>query len=571
MKESTSVGATGAPPRILIWISGLVTVAGLVMMFVGAWNVGATWDERTHVIMLQTFLEQGWNVTPDALLPDGTIDPNFIWGVYVYGPVGELVAHASSALLGLESWGEPIYTAASTSGRHVGIALMGLLGVVATALIVQLILNSWKYALLGAALLASIPLWIGHSMFNIKDLPVATGYTIGTLGLVALVHPRSRVRRRIRWGGASALALGAVLASGTREAMGAPLAAAAVGVPLALFILRIRSTEGDAATNARDALSRSLWSVGALVVGYLGLVAIYPKAFADPINLAWQALVVSARFPFDEPVLTAGMWLDQPPPWSYLPLWFGAQLPLLISAFALVAVIGWVMLVVRSFRPTQTWLAAGETAMIFAVLLQAFMMPVLGVLLRSNMYDAQRQFLFSVPALAVLAALGIRQAVAWIRSKDASEWGTRMLWLIVGVGLVVPTIGQAFLMPYNYTYFNPVAAMGGINDRWATDYWRASSNELMRRTPSEGPEYCAFESGRKGELSPCSVEQMFEPYVAQRGRDARDGTLDEGGYWLIRENKSGTQEPADCELFDSVTRPLWGEEMVIGQIFRCSP
>lgn len=560
-----------APPLWVMLIAALAILGGAIMMIYGGWIVGATWDERTHVIMLQTFFSQGWNVTPDALLPDGTPDPAFIWGVYVYGPVAEIVAHVTSAALGLETFGDPIYTAASTSGRHVGIALMGLIGVASVAVIARLITNSWKYGVLSAAVLASTPLWVGHSMFNIKDLPVASGYTLGTVGIVAVAHADFRTSRLIRWGGMTALVLGAVLASGTREAMGAPLAAAAVGVPLALYLLRLRDRETAPGANLRDAAIRMTWAVGSLVVAYLVLVAIYPKAYANPINLAWQALVVSARFPFDEPVLTAGVWMDQPPPWTYLPLWFGAQLPLLVIVFAFVGLGVWLVLVIRRLLSTTSHSSSFALAMTFAVVLQFAMMPLLGIILRSNMYDAQRQFLFSVSALAVLATLGIRYLSKVIAERSHSAWLRNGFWAVVAVGIVVPTVGQAFLMPYNYIYFNPVASAFGVNDRWQTDYWRASSNELMRRLPAAGPEYCAFESGRKQELSPCSIEQMFEPYVPERGQLAKDGELPPDGYWLVLENKSGTGTPDNCNLHDEITRPLWGEQVVIGQIFACAP
>lgn len=562
---------TSAPPLWVMLVGALVIVGGAIMMIYGGWIVGATWDERTHVIMLQTFFSQGWNVTPDALLPDGTPDPAFIWGVYVYGPVAEIFAHVTSAALGLELLGDPIYTAASTSGRHVGIALMGLIGVASVAVIARLITSSWRYGVLAAAVLASTPLWVGHSMFNIKDLPVASGYTLGTVGIVAVAHANFRTSRLIRWGGMAALVLGAVLASGTREAMGAPLAAAAVGVPLALYLLRLRDRETAPGVNLRDAAIRMAWAVGSLVVAYLVLVAIYPKAYANPINLAWQALVVSARFPFDEPVLTAGVWMDQPPPWTYLPLWFGAQLPLLVTVFAVVGLGVWLVLVIRRLLGSKTGGSSFVLAMTFAVVLQFAMMPLLGIILRSNMYDAQRQFLFSVSALAVLATLGIRYLSKLIAERSRNGWVRNGFWAVVAVGIVVPTVGQAFLMPYNYIYFNPVASAFGINDRWQTDYWRASSNELMRRLPEGGPEYCAFESGRKQELSPCSIEQMFEPYVPERGQLAKDGVLPPDGYWLVRENKSGTRTPDNCNSHDEITRPLWGEQVVIGQIFACAP
>lgn len=538
-------------------------------MLAGAWVVGATWDEKTHVLMLDTFLKQGWNVTPDALLANGTPDPAYIWGVYVYGPVGELVSHATTAALGLEPWGEPAYTAAAYAGRHIGVALMALAGAAAAAAIVRLITRSWGFGLLGAAILLVTPLWTGHGMFNIKDTPVAAGYTIGTLGVVALVSPGFRRSRWATWGGVAALVVGAVLASGTREAMGVPLAAAAVVAPLVLLVLNLRDRGTPWSVPVRDALLRLAFGVGSLILAYLALVAIYPKAYANPFTLAWQALVVSARFPFDEQVLTAGVWMNQPPPWTYLPLWFLAQLPLLVIAGSLFAGVWWGVAVIRRLAVNRGVDGPPVLAMTFAVGLQLVMLPLVGIVLRSNMYNGSRQFLFVVPAAAILTAVAIWIVVRWLQSRGVARWAVTAAWVVVMIGVLAPLVAQARLFPYNYTFFNVVAAAGGVDERWPTDYWRASSRELMRILPAAGPESCAYEQGRRQEPSPCSVEPMFVPYLPERGIDAGDESLAAGEYWLVRENQGRTATPESCRLVDEITRPLWWQSVTIGQVFAC--
>lgn len=558
-----------APPNYVIVVATLVLAIGVVMMFAGAWVVGATWDERTHVLMLQTYLERGWNVTPDALLADGQPDPNYPFGTYVYGPVAELLAHFTNVALGIEKLWTPTYTALSTSGRHVGTALLGLLGIGAAAATVRLITGSARYAVLSAAMLCSTALWVGHSMFNIKDLPVATGYTLGTAGVVAFAHSGFRSRPVLRWMGAVSLVTGAVLASGTRPAMGVPLAAAAVGTPVVLALLRTRLPGAQAVKELHDAALRLAWSVVSLLGAYLALVAIYPNAYANPANLAWQALVVSARFPFSEEVLTAGMWMEQPPPWTYLPLWFGAQLPLLVTAFLVVGVVGWIHGLGRTFRRRVSNLETFQQAMTFAVVLQLALMPLLGIALRSTMYNAQRQFLFIVPAVVVIATLGVKMGIAFLARHAKTTRPRVAFWGVISLGLVAPAVAQIFLFPYNYIYFNPTASAFGVNNNWPTDYWRASSNELMRLLPAAGSEYCSYESGRKSEMSPCSIEPMFLPYLDERGEVAAGEAAPNQGYWLIRENSGDTTTPDGCEILREVTRPLWGERVVISQIFSC--
>ena len=72
--------------------------------------------------------------------------------------------------------------------RHLGVVAIGLVGVAAVAAIGRLVLRPWRWGLVAAAVLAAIPMWTGHEMFNVKDVPVATGHTLCTLGLLLFVQ-----------------------------------------------------------------------------------------------------------------------------------------------------------------------------------------------------------------------------------------------------------------------------------------------------------------------------------------------------------------------------------------------
>jgi len=139
-------------PRLPTWLVILalvVTVAGTLITLVGAYQIGITWDERTNMRSLQVFFEQGWNITEDALI-NGEPNPDYIWGIYVYGPVSLLFTHALAVLAGAENWGVIEYTSQAYAIRHVGGALIGVLGLVAAALTVRVITKSWRWAAVGA-------------------------------------------------------------------------------------------------------------------------------------------------------------------------------------------------------------------------------------------------------------------------------------------------------------------------------------------------------------------------------------------------------------------------------------
>ena len=461
-------------------------------------------------------------------------------------------------------------TASAYAGRHVASGLMALVGVGAVVMIIRLTVRSWPWALFAGAVLGSLPLWVGHGMFNIKDTPVASGYTLATAGIVALATlsnaPSRRTRLGIAW---VAIIAGTVLAAGTRAASGVAIAAGVVALVIAMLVAP-RPAEADAAWSRwRPSMRVLLHGTGAMVASYVILLLIYPNVYRNPVLLAYEALYVSAKFPFPETVMTNGEWMTQPVSWSYLPLWFGAQMPLLVLAGSLVFVAWWVMKAVVSYRGRQSAVAGALVLASVPVLVQAFALPLGAALAQSNIYNGTRQFMFVVPALAVLATYGVI-VVARAVGPDAKRRVLRSaMWSAVALGVVAPLVAQLFLFPYSYAYYNLPTSIAGVDGRWPTDYWRQSARELTQRLPLEGVESCAYEQYRKDELFSCLQESPFRPYVGERGEQAAVVPDDPTKYWYLRENQGWVDLPAGCEPFDAITRPLYFSTITIAQIARC--
>lgn len=565
MTTPPAVVRRAEPPSWLVVAAAAVIAIGSVMLVLGAVTVGVTWDERVQAIMLQTFFDQGWHVTPDALL-DGQPDPKYFYGTFVYGPVGELLPHLVNVIIGEEAlWQTVSFTAEAYAGRHVGIALWAMLGIAGAGLATWLITRSWRWGVLGTAALAVTPLWIGHGMFNIKDLPAATGYTLATVGLIAFVHSEFLSRRAIRLTAWFALLAGAVLAIGTRTALAAPLVMTTVLAFALAWLLHRR--QGRQATAAMRLSRRFVEALVTLVAAYLVLLAVYPKAFINPINTGVKAILDSALYPVTEAQLTNGEWMTQPVSWTYLPLWFGAQLPLLVIAGCVLFVVWWFVVAVRCVAlrraaPVNT-ATATEAAPVGAQLL---LLPLGAILAHSTLYNGSRQMLMVVPAAAILAALGVWLAARWASGRRR-PWSVA-LWSAVVVGLVVPMVSQAMLFPYNFTYFNAAAALRPIDGNWPTDYWRASGREMLRLTPP-GRESCGYDQLQKGEFRPCSDQSMFEPFLAERSSSAGSVPLADNEYWFIRENNGVLYLPPGCRPFDTIERRLFWQTITIGQIAIC--
>lgn len=534
------------PPALLFWVSSGVVLAGVVMAVLGALNTGVTWDEPYHVMRFDNYLEHGWYALDWAITADGGPASEGT-NTVVYAPVTMLLLHSLGVLLGVEGWGSASATPAAYDVRHVGIALIGLVGTAAAAGITRILLRSWRWAVVTAAVLLALPMWTGHLMFNPKDVPVATGYTLVTLALVAMVAPvESRRPLRIL-----CLAAGVVLMVGTRPGMW-------TAVVVGLAVLAAGTLAAGRFGNARTALAEA--AAGVVAAGLI-LVAVYPNVFAHPRLLLVRSAEQSAQFRGgDEAAL------------GYIPFFVGTQVPLLLLAASLVG------LALAVGFGARRWRTATAHSTRFALVgAQLLALPLVAVLKHSDLYNALRQLLFASPAWAVFATLGLARLLLWADDRGRRRVGVAL----AATALIVPTVDQALLFPYQYTYFNPALDATGIHV--PSDYWRTSVPELLRHIPTDGQVVCGptrtgpeddaarMTAGRYS--SDTSVDCRVDPLGplaalwAERDLPLSSRLPRDGFYALI---DRGHPVPENCDRLGAVERTRHGRDVTMTLLARCT-
>jgi hypothetical protein len=564
--------------NVVLAVAILVISVGLVQAGAGAVSVGITTDEPTHVSRTQGWIADGWYV-PTFFLVDGEPGANPGSTPYVYGPAFSASAHAVNVVLGNEPTDALADSKDAWAVRHLVAALIGVATAVAVGLAVWALTGSRRFALWGAAALLAIPIWLGMSFFNVKDIPAAAGYTFFTVGLLLALGRTPASPASLKRGAAVAalIAVGIFIGAGTRLALWAPLAASLLtfGV-LAL----VRARFGAA---RRDPVGLGAVAIG-LFAGIGAVVISYPSAFSQPLELLSHSLSDSADFPWTGFTLTAGRLLTENPPWWYLPVWGFASSPVLLFSLAIAgggaAIWSMAPAAVNGGSRWLSILARRPELPIILVLQQALLLSLGSVVIGANVYTGLRQHLYILPAIAILAAVGAWRL--WEHSTRTRGNGSRVKWrrraAAVGLSaaLIIPMAEQSLLFPYNYTYINPIAGIGGVNDRWETDYWWASSREGLARVPAEVLPNCSFKAARQDDpnsrptLFPC-VGPVFAPYTGARTPDPTAAEPGAGGAWVISRKRAGNPVPEACRSEDSVTRWLRGENVVMSHVLRCNP
>jgi hypothetical protein len=529
-------------PRFLVAISMVTLLASSAQMILGAFRTGLTIDEPNHVQNVENFLSGGG------------------YSSGVYGPFTALLGHAANVLLGIETWSNPTDGATAYAIRHLVVALIGVLGTVAVGLIAWLLFGSIRWALLGGAVVSSIPMWVGHSMFNLKDVPVATGYTLFTLGLVLFWSPRFLGYQKYLLG-TVAILIGMVIGLGTRPGLW-PLMAVSAAVALTLGVFRIR----------RVTLDKS--RLGLLVVSFVALAAgayLFFR-FSDLGMFLYTAAARSVSYPWTGFNLYAGERVSQNPGLGNVLMVFGAYLPILVTVLIGAGVITGIALMVRWLRSPASPSPQGAGFLLVAV--QAFAPLVIVGILDPVLYDGARQLLFIFPALAVIVVygvVGLFSALSW-RAQSARR-GRQLVGALLGAGMLVIGLDQLQLFPYNYSYYNALAQREGVMGRWETDYWNASMKEASQGVFAEDVAFCLVTGNAQYNLGsqpePCA---QLAPYVGEYAMGT-SRVLAEREFWAVRLERDlaewGPIYSGNCTFHHAVSRSLRGEEIVMSRVYVC--
>lgn len=419
----------------------LVLALALGLVLLTFRDHGVTWDEpglRTYGRLLVDWYASGFTDTRAFAFAN----------LRYYGGAFDILATLLEPLTPLEPY----------QLRHLLGGLVGLLGL-ALAWRLARRLAGPRAGLLALLLLATLPLWWGHMFFNSKDVPFA----VGVLGSLLVWARALEEWPRPHLGTALLLGLAVGLTLGVR--VGGVILAVPFGASLALLTWRGARRRGAPAALRELAAGAARLLPGLPVLAGV-LVPAWPWVALAPGNLL-EALGYLSHFPYTADTIFAGRRYPAfALPAAYWPTLLALQLPEVVLAGLLAA------LALRARR------GGGEVQRLalLAVAVAALFPLLYAVLARPTGYNNLRHFLFVLPPLAILAAVGLDRLLDRLRRPARAVALIALL-----AGLLLPVARSAQLHPYGYVYFNDLS--GGVPaaaGRFELDYWGTSFGELGR-------------------------------------------------------------------------------------------
>jgi hypothetical protein len=371
--------------------------------------------------------------------------------LYLYGGLFDITAILLSHLIPIDPY----------DLRHILCALIGIGGIGAAAATARLIAGP-RAALIAAISLSICGAWYGTMFNHTKDIPFAGAMAVATLFLIRIARSLPLPRA----GDIAAFGLLAGIALGIRV-LGLLLVIYA-GVAIALYLPR----QGRGHAQWRFAIDSSLRFVPALLLAYVIMILAWPWAALAPLNPI-RGLLSFSEFHYAIRTVVDGQVYEMAKvPRLYVPIYLLIRMPLLTLFGAALAMT--IALLPR--------LAAGSTQRhrrdIVLVSLTVIVPVVCQVIFHGPAFTGMRHFLFVVPALAILAGIGLDAALTALAARGR---------LVASGGLAVVTacflwnaVTLVRLHPYEYLFYNAVVGgMEGASRRYDLDYWFSSMPEAL--------------------------------------------------------------------------------------------
>lgn len=475
-----------ATARWTVWdgAARLVLFAGLVLALLTFPDFGITHDEEVQAIYgekLFSWYASGFADTSAFEYLD----------LFWYGGLFDLVAAALNKISPFGYY----------ETRHLLGALVGLAGLAGAWRLARLA-GGPRAGLIAAVLLILTPCFVGHSFNNPKDGPFAVAMLWAVYALARLVieMPRPRLAT-VAWFG---VAMGAALS----VRVGAFLVFGYFGLAaLAFFAGRLRVAGWRQTRRQVGALAARM--ALALALSWAILAVFWPWAVQDPLN-PWLAVTHFSRYDIDIDSLFNGRLV----PATNLPAFY--LLGYLAVTLPEAVLVGLAALAVGLLMRRRH----AEDSRVVAIVALAAAFPILFfVVFRPTAYDGLRHFLFVVPPLVVLAALGIERLWTWADGRSR-RLGRVFAAVLVG-GVVVQATTIARLHPDEYIYYNAlVGGVHGAENKWELDYWSNSMHEAVDRLA----EAMLLEHGGQAPAVPAKVlicgnglsgTYFFPPYMVE--------------------------------------------------------
>ena len=394
---------------------------------------------------------------------------------------------------------------------------------------------------LAPLILLSSPVFFGHSIFNIKDIPFALFYTLTSWSLLKLFEESSQNRE---------FSNKSILITGILVGLTASLKLVIFPILIFTEIITIFVIKFNSKTRSLDfkKIAKIIFKI--ILISLIVLFLSLPSSWGHPIDYFINSFNIFKNH----------FWLDcnffngkcigiESEDWSlfkYLLNWFSLKMTL-INIFGFLSSF---FILVRLCRNIKNFRFISSRDFVRILFLgQLYIVPFLAILNNSNAYNGIRHFLFVLPPISFFASDSIDVIFKYLRIKLFYKIFNLILIFLISFNI----IDIIFLSPYQYVYFNELLRGKMINNT-EIDYYRSSIGELYKKSRNKTNLFSRVSTAFLEKINKDPIDEV-DGRVIKFNYQARD--------FINLKNK--------CTLIDSVERkyPISNTKLTLSSLILC--
>ena len=313
--------------------------------------------------------------------------------------------------------------------------------------IIFIITGNKDYSSLCTVLYLIYPYLLGHSFFNIKDIPFLSVWLICTYYIISIAksfYKEKKIKNKYF------IILGILSA----YLLSIRITGILIFIEyLIFFIFTLNISKFDYFVFFK------LFYKKIILFFLLTLSLFYflsPSYWSNPLEVINGIIMMSQHLQTVCTVTLGECMKAQNLPSSYLPIWLFFKLPILI-------LFGLIYLILNEksfFSPSLNGI------IITSILSSTLLIILLLILFNVNLYDEIRQVMFLIPLIFIISMASI-----FILPKKIS-------YSFIGVFIIFFIFQNIKIYPYNYVWLNNLTHFTQVNNKFELDYWGVSSKEI---------------------------------------------------------------------------------------------
>ena len=420
--------------------------------------------------------------------------------------------------------------------KHPSVFLFFVLSGIFLKKIVTIIVGNKNYSSICAILYLLFPYLLGHSFFNIKDIPFLSVWLVCTYFLISFVNCHFKEKKiKIK----NIFIFGLL----TAYLFSIRISGILILLQYLIFFIFMINISKDKFSNFINIYYKKI--VLFLIITLVTFYLLSPSYWSNPFDVIKGIKAMSNHIQTVCTITLGDCMKAQNLPSTYLPIWFVFKLPVIIL-FGLLYLI---------FKEKSFFSNSNNKIFVGPLLISSFSILLLLIVLNVNLYDEIRQVMFLIPLFFIISFVAIYNL------------SNKIKYPFLILTILFFSAQNIKIYPYNYVWLNTLTIFTKVNNNFELDYWGVSTKEISNYfiQNENAPNECIISSRNRAiKAFILDKDMCFKPFNQLHKNNKRPFFV------VLTERALNKGLPNNCKnIYNEKIKLNFVENLTLAKIYKC--